>query len=555
MASRASIGVFWFRRDLRLSDNLGLANLCKCCDCIVPVFCLDPRQLDFAQNAYGNSASVQFMFESLVDLDKQIKATHANDSNKSDGGLTILQGMPHTVLPKVIQALFKQHPDADVHIGWNEDVTPFSRKRDQEVIVGISGVAAAIAAVGGASRKRRSSKPTRSTKKQSTPTNQVHVHRCSTDVTVVPVLPLRTGTGSCYTVFTPFCRKARSLGVALPLDTTETVPSSGFVTLVPSALSPLSPTLLFTKANAKHALHVNAPDECPVKGGRTEALLRLTPTYLKDRCERYQKQRDAVGYEHTTRLSAYLKFGCISFREAHLAISTALRKQPVASEALTRELFWAAFYAYITYHFPHVLGGQVKDKKQPGQNLTLRTALHGKLGSVWNAGGSSAEYKRRWTAWTTGQTGYPFIDAAMRQLNTTGWMHNRARMVVANFLTKDLRIDWRDGERYFAQRLVDYDPSSNSGGWQWAAGTGADAQPYHRVFNPWTQAVKFDSDAVYVHRYVSELRSVPASALMKWDQPSVRDGYLSTLRYPAPIVDHASARKAFLDAWKQSDSK
>ena len=272
----------------------------------------------------------------------------------------------------------------------------------------------------------------------------------------------------------------------------------------------------------------NPPTDVAVQGGRTEGLERLSKAYLQRRCRRYDLERDTPGQEHTTRLSAHLKYGCVSFREAHLAALTALKGRPKASEALTRELFWAAFYAYITYHFPHVLAGQgvVAGANQELRKTTthralqtattnqpLRTALHGKLASVWDGGGSAAERERRWRAWTTGTTGYPFVDAAMRQLLTTGWMHNRARMVVANFLTKDLRIDWREGERHFATRLVDYDPSSNSGGWQWASATGADAQPYHRVFNPWTQGVKFDADAAYVHLYVPELKTVPAEAL------------------------------------------
>ena len=576
-----TIGLFWFRRDLRLVDNQGLAALCDTCDRVLPVFCLDPRQLDLSRNLYGGSAAVRFLFESLVDLDAQVGAH----------GLTLLQGLPHHVLPQAVRALIRTYPHATVHVAWNEDVTPFSRRRDQEVTAALAGVGAAVVAnktrrtekVKGGHNKETVTATSRKTRRAlPIAPARIQLHPCATDVTVVPVLPLRTGTGGLYTVFTPFCRKARALGVALPLDADATRPSHGFVKLPDQRASKLPPTvdlasLLSTEPRApfRRALTHNPPADVAVHGGRTEGLKRLSKAYLQRRCQRYDLERDTPGQEHTTRLSAHLKYGCVSFREAHLAALTALKGRPKAREALTRELFWAAFYAYITYHFPHVLAGQGavagKDAKTSAStpamnhalrtttanralqtattNQPLRTALHGNLAGVWDGGGSATERERRWRAWTTGTTGYPYVDAAMRQLLTTGWMHNRARMVVANFLTKDLRIDWREGERHFATRLVDYDPSSNSGGWQWASATGADAQPYHRVFNPWTQGVKFDADAAYVHRYVSELKTVPAEALAKWDRAEVRAQY-AKCGYAAPIVEHGAARVAFLAAWK-----
>ena len=578
-----SIGLFWFRRDLRLVDNQGLAALCETCDRVLPVFCLDPRQLDLTRNPYGGSAAVRFLFESLVDLNAQVGAT----------GLTLLHGLPHRVLPQAVRALLRAHPHATVHVAWNEDVTPFSRRRDQEVTAALAGLGAAAVAkksrrterANGGQHSEHAAATARKTRRALTVAPaRLQLHPCATDVTVVPVLPLRTGTGGLYTVFTPFCRKARALGVALPLDADASQPRHGFVALPSKGMPTRPPTvavasLLSTgpRAPFRQALAHNPPTDVAVHGGRTEGLERLSKAYLQRRCQRYDLERDTPGQEHTTRLSAHLKYGCVSFREAHLAALTALKGRPKANEALTRELFWAAFYAYITYHFPHVLAGQGavagagKDAKTSAPtpaanhglrtttanralqtattNQPLRTALHGKLASVWDGGGSAAERERRWRAWTTGTTGYPFVDAAMRQLLTTGWMHNRARMVVANFLTKDLRIDWREGERHFATRLVDYDPSSNSGGWQWASATGADAQPYHRVFNPWTQGVKFDADAAYVHRYVPELKTVPAEALARWDRAEVRAQYVKC-GYVVPIVEHGAARVAFLAAWK-----
>jgi deoxyribodipyrimidine photo-lyase len=158
-------------------------------------------------------------------------------------------------------------------------------------------------------------------------------------------------------------------------------------------------------------------------------------------------------------------------------------------------------------------------------------------------------------AWVEGQTGYPVVDAAMRQLNATGWMHNRARMITASFLTKDLLIDWRQGERYFMQHLLDGDPAANNGGWQWTAGTGTDAAPYFRIFNPVLQGKKFDPQGAYVRRWVPELVDVPNRFIhAPWEMPAImqsQTGCVIGKNYPAPIVDHAEARKRVLAAYRE----
>jgi deoxyribodipyrimidine photo-lyase len=204
-----------------------------------------------------------------------------------------------------------------------------------------------------------------------------------------------------------------------------------------------------------------------VHGGRKEGLNRL-----KNRVQKYSKQRDYPALDSTTKLSAYIKFGCVSIREVYWNYS--------GNKALQRELLWREFYANIMYHFPHIIGNSFK-KKYDGIRWTNN--------KTW------------FKAWCEGKTGYALVDAGMRQLNNTGWMHNRVRMIVAMFLTKDLLIDWRWGERYFATKLVDYDPASNNGGWQWSASTGTDAQPYFRIFNPNLQIKKWDKDYEYIRRW------------------------------------------------------
>ncbi len=229
-----------------------------------------------------------------------------------------------------------------------------------------------------------------------------------------------------------------------------------------------------------------------------------------DRFRDYKTRRD-FPFEHgTTRLSAYLKFGLCSIREIHEAVS----KQLGILHPLIRQLYWRDFYIHIAFHFPHVFKRAFKPRYERIQ---------------WSYDSSLFQM------WCEGKTGFPIVDAGMRQLNTTGWMHNRVRMIVASFLTKDLHIDWRWGERYFAERLVDYDPSVNNGNWQWAASTGADAQPYFRIFNPWRQQKRYDKECKYIKKWIPELSKVKANIIHKWFKPTNLDSEIS---YPKPIVDH-----------------
>ncbi len=205
------------------------------------------------------------------------------------------------------------------------------------------------------------------------------------------------------------------------------------------------------------------------------------------------------------------------------------------AETWLNELIWREFYMMVLYHHPDVL----EHAFQP----TLR-------GINWR--NDEAEF----AAWCQGRTGYPVVDAAMRQLVTTGWMHNRARMIVASFLVKDLLVDWRWGERFFMQHLVDGDPAANNGGWQWTAGVGTDAAPYFRVFNPSLQGARFDPAGAYVRRYVPELANVPAKFIHEpWKMPPEvqrKSGCSIGHDYPLPIVDHALARERVLAAYKKS---
>lgn len=249
--------------------------------------------------------------------------------------------------------------------------------------------------------------------------------------------------------------------------------------------------------------------------------------FVTERLTHYAEARDFPAVAGTSRLSPYLKTGVLSAAQVYHAVYPLFEKGDEAALTFMKELAWRDFYAMIHHHFDDLNNQEFQEK--------YRTLS-------WNEDDELLE------RWKEGQTGFPLIDAAMRQLNTTGWMHNRLRMATASFLTKDYRIDWRKGERYFAEKLIDYDEASNTGGWQWAASVGTDAVPYFRVFNPVRQSKRFDPEGAFIRQYVPELKDVPASAIHEPAKLSEAKQEAYNVRigsdYPQPTVDHSEARKA-----------
>lgn len=256
-------------------------------------------------------------------------------------------------------------------------------------------------------------------------------------------------------------------------------------------------------------------------GGR-----RLFAGFLA-RIDRYRQARDFPAIDGVSYLSAHLRFGTVSIREL---AGCARQRGGEGAETWLSELVWRDFYQMILWHNPHVVDRAFRREYE-------RIA--------WD------DAPDLFAAWCEGRTGYPIVDAAMRQLNGTGYMHNRLRMIAASFLVKDLGIDWRLGERYFAARLNDYDLAANNGGWQWAASTGCDAQPWFRIFNPVTQSQKFDPEGRFIRRYVPELARVPVPHLhAPWAMGEAEQAAASTrigVDYPLPVVDHARARQRTLE--------
>ncbi len=249
--------------------------------------------------------------------------------------------------------------------------------------------------------------------------------------------------------------------------------------------------------------------------------------FIGHKLRAYPTTRDRLDTEGTSQISPYLRFGLVSIRECLRAAEEA-----GGGEKWISELAWREFYASILYHFPHVVSEEFNPQYRGGaipwsQDETLAQALF------------------------TGRTGYPVVDAAVRELLTTGFMHNRARMIVASFATKDLLLDWRMGEEFFAQYLMDYELASNNGGWQWAASTGTDAAPYFRIFNPILQSKKFDPEGAYIRRYVPELADVPSADIhAPWESPLTHPR-----GYPQPIVDHATAKDRAVDLFRKAGHK
>ena len=259
-----------------------------------------------------------------------------------------------------------------------------------------------------------------------------------------------------------------------------------------------------------------------VNGGRKNAKLILKK--LKEMKD-YDKFRNELNIE-TTHMSAYIKFGCISIREVYHKLAKLYNKK----HPLIRQLIWREFYYHLNVGFIDRFGKSLKpkyDKIKWSKNETL------------------------FEKWTKGQTGFPIVDACMQQINNTGFMHNRGRLIVASFLIKNLHHDWRKGEKYFAQQLVDYDPFVNNGNWQWVSGSGADSQPYFRIFNPMSQSKNYDKEAKYIKKWLPNLESVPAKDLHDW--PSNYKKYdLKDLKYYEPIIDYKKSRQVIIDKYKEA---
>lgn len=339
------------------------------------------------------------------------------------------------------------------------------------------------------------------------------------DALLVEPDAIGTGAGAPYTVYSPFARKWRAAEKSPPL---------------PEPARREAPEVEGVSLERVAAWRDLAPDPESPRGGESEAA-HLLARFAAGPLETYEADRDFPAREGTSRLSPHLHFGTVSPRTVLAAVSAAPAR---AARKFLGELAWREFFHHLLFHFPDVTEESFRPEFREFPWSTDEGAF---------------------AAWRAGRTGFPFVDAGMRQLARTHWMHNRARMAVASFLTKDLHLDWRLGEKWFEHELADADAANNNGGWQWAAGTGADAAPYFRILNPVLQSKRFDPDGVYIRRFVPELARVPREAIHEpWTMTPSEErtaGCRIGVDYPAPIVDHSRERETALRLFEKVRKK
>ena len=468
--------LFWFRRDLRITDNAGLYYALKSARCVYAVFVFDREILEMLPSK--RDRRVEFIWESVSALKTSLRL---------HGGDLIVR---HARAVETIPALAQQLKVGAVFA--NEDYEPAAIARDARV-------------------------------REALRQNGIGFHTFK-DTVIFEKNEVLTQAGGIYRVFTPY-----KYAWLKRLDDfhLKPYPSAGYAKhlAAPKEQEPM-PTLEslgFARTNLK-ALGIET-GEAGAVARRDEFIGRI---------DGYKEARDFPAVKGVSYLSVHNRFGTISIRElASIAYAETLRKKNTGAETWLSELIWRDFYFQILYHHPHV----------------ARSAFRPEYDAIrW------PNDENLFAAWCEGRTGFPIIDAAMRQLNETGYMHNRLRMIVAGFLAKDLLIDWRRGEKYFADNLNDFDLAANNGGWQWAASTGCDAQPYFRIFNPVTQSERFDANGKFIRRYVPELNGVPDKCIhAPWTMPpAVQQSLGVTIGkdYPAPVVDHAVQREKALALYK-----
>lgn len=427
--------IFWFRRDLRLEDNVGLFHALASKYPVLPIFIFDP--LILSKLSSKSDSRVHFIHHSLHQLSSKLSSKSA--------GIQVFFDEPLNVFNKLatqyeIQGIYSNH-----------DYEKYALKRDLNI--------------NNWSKEKNIS---------------FYQYK---DQAIFEKDEVLSGQNTPYTVFTPYSRKWKERLQLFPI---ETVDSQG----------------------GTHYFKIDSKIPTLADIGFEESTIAFPSNTVNDDLIRnYQSLRDFPAIHGTSHLSVHLRFGTISIRSLVL-------KAIGQSETWLNELIWRDFYFNILYHFPHISEG--KSFRKEYDFIQWRNN------------------EQEFEAWKKGQTGYPIVDAGMRELNTTGFMHNRVRMIVASFLVKHLLIDWRWGEAYFAEKLLDFDFSANNGGWQWASGSGCDAAPYFRVFNPYLQTQKFDKDLNYIRKWVPEFQE---------------------LNYPRPIVDHDFARKRVLEVYKKALSK
>lgn len=418
------MNIFWFRRDLRLNDNIGLHEALKSGK-VHPIFIFDEIILDKLEK---NDSRLNFIYETLEKINLKLSKYYTS--------IKYYYGNPSDIWLDIIK-------DNNIdNVYWNKDYEPYALKRDCNI-------------------------------QNILDKNNIQSYSFK-DQVIFEESEILKNDGTPYTIYTPYKNKW---------------------------LSRIREPQLINSVDLFHNFIKNREKNFKLSSlGFIKSKISVKP-YTFSNVSHYHEIRDYPAKDQTSYLSPHLRFGTISVRECVLK---ALKENDI----FLSELIWREFFKQIIYHFPYVINKPFKEK-------------YNKIKWINN----SNDFKK----WKLGLTGYPMVDAGMRQLNQTGYMHNRVRMITASFLVKHLLIDWRLGEAYFAKKLLDYDLSANNGNWQWAAGTGCDSAPYFRIFNPIEQLKKFDTNLNYVHNWVKDFKNDS---------------------YPEPMIDHKLARQRCLETYK-----
>lgn len=432
----AKVTIFWFRRDLRLQDNVGLYKALKSSYRVLPIFIFDKEILDKLPK---KDPRVSFIFNEVQEMRSQLQKEHTSS-------LGIYYGKPKEIFQKLLNEYEVQEVVA------NRDYEPYARARDKEIKTFL--------------------------------TENDILLKTYKDQVIFEKEDIVKSDGTPYLVYTPYKNKWQS-----QFNSKEDLTKNNSGTNLENTLR-----------------NKNLPNVSLSQIGFTSADIKIPDFTVSPQLIRnYEDTRNYPGIENgTSRLGPHLRFGTVSIRE--------IMGKAIAEEnhVFWNELIWREFFMQILWHFPNT----VKDAFKPKYDRI-----------VWR--NNEKEFEK----WKKGETGYELVDAGMRELNSTGYMHNRVRMLVASFLCKHLLIDWRWGEAYFAEKLLDYEMSSNVGNWQWAAGCGVDAAPYFRIFNPMTQADKFDRKREYIKKWVPNIDKTT---------------------YPEKMVDHKEARERCLQVYKEA---
>ena len=518
--------IFIFRRDLRLKDNTALINALYSSNLVYCFFILDSNIL--LSNSLYSSFSLpidpilflkrkqrrlhllRFLKESLLDLQKQfdkldIEKEKVGENNLSiSSNLTFLLGDPVSTIKKIIQT------DKKIEAVFvNRDYTPYSIERDRSI-------------------------------KEICRSFNIDFIECP-DILINEPEEILNSANEPFKVFSHYYNKAiekplrKESSVDIKkykintisfdnINNSKKLKNINSIERINNIEEFFSQIINVQSPGINNTTSLSSPTQLLLIGTRKKYRELISTLKYKFNKDNKQKEHINLLDNAASHISPYLKFGICSIREVYSAI----QKELGFNHRLVRQLYWRDFYVYIGFYFPFVFNSPFQERYRRKSKTNV---------IQWKNDPHEFEI------WCNGKTGFPIVDAGMRELNETGYMHNRVRLITASFLVKDLHIDWRYGERYFALKLVDYDPSINNGNWQWVASTGCDAQPFFRIFNPWLQQKKFDPNCNYIKKWIPELQGTPVNLIHEWyntvNSTIDKSTKLSQIEnYPRPIVEH-----------------